>query len=99
MHDEMLTLFDDCIERMLQLRAHLSASRRVQPGERLATVVDAIEVTARFAAEAGRTVAHDGAPVTPYPQATPYPQTGSYSIAAGGLDAAATGWPTLTRAS
>ncbi|BEL08047.1 hypothetical protein Q0Z83_062380 [Actinoplanes sichuanensis] len=56
MHDEMLTLFDDCIERMLQLRAHLSASRRVHPGERHATVVSAIEVAAHFASEATRTV-------------------------------------------
>ncbi|MEU4162409.1 hypothetical protein [Actinoplanes sp. NPDC026670] len=65
MHDEMLTLFDDCIERMLQLRAHLSASRRVHPGERHATVVSAIEVAARFASEATRTVSPPAGPPQP----------------------------------
>jgi hypothetical protein len=64
-HDEMLTLFDDCIERMLQLRAHLSASRRVHPGERHATVVSAIEVAARFASEATRTVSPPAGPTQP----------------------------------
>jgi hypothetical protein len=62
-HDEMLTLFDDCIARMLQLRADLAVARRVHPGERHEAVVSAIAVAARFASEATRTVAPVAAPV------------------------------------
>jgi hypothetical protein len=63
-HDEMLTLFDDCITRMLQLRANLAVARRVHPGERHEAVVSAIEVAARFASEATRTVAPAAMPAT-----------------------------------
>ncbi len=73
-HDEMLTLFDDCITRMLQLRAHLAVSRRVHPGERHATVVSAIEVAARFASEATRTVTPVAMPsAVPSPSAVASP--------------------------
>ncbi|MEU4619279.1 hypothetical protein AB0G04_04760 [Actinoplanes sp. NPDC023801] len=60
MHDEVLTLFDDCIDRMLHLRGHLAATRRVHPGERHTTVLAAIEVAEHFASEARRTVASEG---------------------------------------
>lgn len=77
MHDEMMVLFDDCIERMLRLRGQLAASRRVHPGERQATVFDAIEVAEHFAAEATRTVrsAPPSTPPVPQPAAAGSPES------------------------
>lgn len=57
MHDEMLTLFDDCIAHMLILRDRLAAARRVEPGERQATVLAAIAAAEHFATAADRNLA------------------------------------------
>ena len=57
MHDEVLLLFDDCIAHLLALRGNLAPNRPVQPGERRATVLSAIEIAERFAASATRAVA------------------------------------------
>ncbi|GGN71866.1 hypothetical protein GCM10010112_39520 [Actinoplanes lobatus] len=65
MHDEMMTLIDDCIARMTLLRDQLAASRRVQPGERHTTVLDAIAVAERFATEATRTVSPPSVTLSP----------------------------------
>ncbi|WP_430788996.1 hypothetical protein [Actinoplanes sp. G11-F43] len=56
MHDEMLTHFDDCIAHMLLLRDRLAAARRVEPGERHATVLAAIAAAERFAVRADQTL-------------------------------------------
>ncbi|GAA1624266.1 hypothetical protein [Actinoplanes couchii] len=63
MHDEMITHFDECIARMLQLRASLAATRRVEPGERHDTVRAAIAAAERFAVEAGQTLTNLHLPV------------------------------------
>ncbi|HWS38880.1 MAG TPA: hypothetical protein VN408_39835 [Actinoplanes sp.] len=57
MHDEVITLFDDCIADMMLLRAELAASRRVEPGERHTTVLAAIAAAERFALQADQTLA------------------------------------------
>jgi len=55
-HDDMLTLLDACIDRMLLTRERLAAARRVHPGERHATVLAAIAAAEHFATEATRTL-------------------------------------------
>ncbi|GAA4951662.1 hypothetical protein [Actinoplanes utahensis] len=71
MHDDMLRLLDDCIERMLQARERLAAARRVQPGERHATVLSAIAAAQLFATEATRALpgpaAHPASAAHPTP--------------------------------
>jgi uncharacterized protein with PhoU and TrkA domain len=56
MHDEVLALMDDCLTRLMLMRADLAASRRVEPGERRATVLQAIAAAEQFADAAGRAI-------------------------------------------
>lgn len=56
MHDEMITLFDDCIAGLVLLREQLAATRRVEPGERYTTVLAAIAAAERFARHADQTL-------------------------------------------
>ncbi|WIM94621.1 hypothetical protein ACTOB_006662 [Actinoplanes oblitus] len=56
MHDQMLTLMDDCLSRLSLLRAELAAARCVEPGERRAIALQAVEAAAAFAASATRVV-------------------------------------------
>ncbi|MBB2946767.1 hypothetical protein FB565_006535 [Actinoplanes lutulentus] len=56
MHDQMLTLFDDCVSSLLLLRGDLAANRRVQPGERRSTALAAIAAAERFATLATQVV-------------------------------------------
>jgi hypothetical protein len=56
MHDEVLTLFDDCVSALLRLRANLAANRRVHPGERHDAVLRAISAAEHFATAAKHAV-------------------------------------------
>ena len=61
----MLTLFDDCVSSLLLLRGNLSASRRVQPGERRRMALAAIAAAERFATLATQVVADSEPSRTP----------------------------------
>ncbi|BCJ41403.1 hypothetical protein GCM10010168_55980 [Actinoplanes ianthinogenes] len=52
MHDQVLTLMDDCLNKMLLLRADLAAARCVELGERRAIALEAIDAAEVFAASA-----------------------------------------------
>ena len=56
MHDEVLTLIDGCVSRLLEARQELAAARRVHPGERRTAVLHAISAAEEFSAAAHRTV-------------------------------------------
>jgi hypothetical protein len=55
-HDEIVTVLDDHLSRLTQLREILVAARPVHPGERLAAVEQAIAAAEDFAAHAGRAI-------------------------------------------
>jgi hypothetical protein len=56
MHDEVLTLFDDCVCALIRLRGNLAANRRVEPGERHDAVLRAVAAAEHFATEARRAI-------------------------------------------
>jgi len=64
MHDEMLTLFDSCVTHLTLLRSELASPRRVEPGERRATVQQAIAAAERFATSAAEALAESARQAT-----------------------------------
>ncbi|AEV87275.1 hypothetical protein ACWT_6260 [Actinoplanes sp. SE50] len=62
MHDEVLNLMDDCLTKLMVLRAELAAARRVRLGERRVAVLRAIDAAAGFAEAAALAI---GEPVPP----------------------------------
>jgi hypothetical protein len=56
MHDQVIGLLDDCVAKLMALRAELAAARCVRPGERRGVVVEAIDAAEEFAASAGAAI-------------------------------------------
>ncbi len=71
MHDQMLGLLDDCVARLMTLRADLAAARCVRLGERRGLVLEAIDIADEFASSAsvaiGETARHELAAVPSLP--------------------------------
>jgi hypothetical protein len=53
MHDQVLSLLDDCVTKLMVLRADLAAARCVRPGERRSIVLEAIDIADEFVTSAG----------------------------------------------
>ncbi|WP_436528040.1 hypothetical protein [Actinoplanes sp. HUAS TT8] len=53
MHDQVLGLLDDCLSKLMTLRADLAAARCVRLGERRGLVLEAIDIADEFATSAG----------------------------------------------
>lgn len=68
MHDQVLGLLDDCLTKLMTLRADLAAARCVRLGERRGLVLEAIDIADEFAASAsdaiGETARGELTPVT-----------------------------------
>lgn len=52
MHDQVLGLLDDCVTKLMALRAELAAARCVRLGERRGIVLEAIDIADEFATSA-----------------------------------------------
>ena len=65
MHDQVLTLLDDCVTKLMVLRADLAAARCVRLGERRGIALQAIDIADEFAVSASLAIGETLAAMDP----------------------------------